>query len=755
MTRRCSKRGALGRACVLTALAMGALLTAAPASLDAQDVPTEITEALSLSAAGDLTGAIEVVEALCARPDAPEAAFGVLGGLYVEAGEPSRALEILQPLIGEETADPGVLYNAGRAAEALGLLEDAGRHYRRSLESQPHSPALRSLGMMLGRHGYPAEAYAFLKPWTNANPNDLEARVAAVAGAIALERAPEAETLLEGLPGTDPGVKMLRAQLLLQQADPWGAINELQTLAGEVPPAIDGAVRRTLARAYLVVGDAEGALEQMEPVDATGPEDAVLLASAYFQAGRLEEAIAELAPHAEPLASSPVPGNAPVVTRDIVLEYGRYLHSHGEAGRAVPFLRLATELSPDEPGALQALGQALAASGKRDEAREVLERFRVLSQAGANDVASVNQQREDIADPTGREVRRALKLASEGDIEGALEGLLREAQLTPNDPRPAYGASSILLEAGRNEEALLAADQALAMAPGQADGLYQRGAVLMALDRLVEAEDMFRQALEAQPTHLATLSDYAVLLMSTGRNGAARSPLRRILELRPNDPVAKGHLERLTAEADQDQEEGRSHADVGRELLAARNFLAAEDPLRAAVLAEADDAALRIDLATVLWENNKPEEAELHAREAAARAPSAAAAHRLLGGLLLWRGKHMEAAEALERATGLADPDAGLLVDLARAWDGAAGDVSGTPEERTWLTRAEDAYRRALEQASGHSEAVYGHAQVLRRLGRNEEAAAKMKRYRELYGEDQRDTRESGRTNAGAPGDGD
>ncbi len=715
-----------------------------------------MAEVLERAGAGDLAGAIALAEALCAEDDAPDAAFALLGSLHVEAGNMERAIEILAPLAAPEPADPGVLYNAGRAAEALGRRQAAGVYYRRSLAIQPRSPALRSLGMLLGRVGQPAEAYAFLRPWTAANPQDHEARMAAAAGAIVLERTPEAETLLEGLSGDDPGLKMLRAQVLLQQADPRGAINELRLLADEPPPGIDGAIRRTLARAYLVVGDADAALGQIEAAPTSGPEDAVLLASAYFQAGRLQEAIKTLAPFAEPLPNSPPPENPPPVARDVVLEYGRFLHSAGEAERAVPFLRLATELEPDTPDAYQALGQALAASDEREEAREVLERFQTLSRAAGNEVASVNRMRRDIADPTGREVREALELATAGDVEAALGILAREAQLAPTDPRPAYAASSILLGAGRGEEALTAADQALVAAPGRADGLYQRGAVLMSLERLVEAEEMFRQALEDQPGHPAVLADYAVLLMSIDRNEEARGLLERLLEVRPDDAPARGHLERIGGAPNAEEAEAneeRAWARIGREQMRSRNFQAAEEPLLRAVSHDPLDASLRLDLASTLWENNKPAEAELQAREAAALLPSSAAAHRLLGGLLLWRGAHLEAAESLELAATLTEPDAALLTELGRAWGGAAGEATAS-EGRDRLTRAEAVYRRAVGLAPEHSEAAYGLAQVLRRLGRDEEAAAEMERYQQLYRNDQEDAREGGLEAAEPPEDG-
>ena len=97
---------------------------------------------------------------------------------------------------------------------------------------------------------------------------------------------------------------------------------------------------------------------------------------------------------------------------------------------------------------------------------------------------------------------------------------------------------------------------------------------------------------------------------------------------------------------------------------------------------------------------------------------------------------------SLDRAAALAEPGVALLLDLGRAWDGAARDAAGSPEEETLLRRAEAAYRQATTLAPEHVEAVYGLAQVLPRLGNEEEASAQMARYLELYRSQQAERRE-------------
>ena len=727
----------------------------------AQEPPLVLQEAMALVEQGDPEGAIAVLENLVAEPDAPDIATAALGALLLETGNAGRALDVLAPLAERDPPDPAALFNAGRAAEALGRFQDAASLYQRSIELEPRSPALRALGMMIGRLGQAGDAYEYLRQWTAMNPSDQDARLAAAWGAVALGRPPDAEALIEGLDPQNAQVKLLRGRILLLRDDPWGALAELQPLAENPPAHLARGIRSALATAYLLVGEADGAIQQLESLSPEDPELAGRLARAYYQAGRIRDAIATLAPFVEPLATTEPPADASTdLARELAYDYGRFLHSIEETERALPFLRLAADLDPNLAETFRALGQVLSALGRRDEAEVAVERYQELA------AAPDDMQQGDLEDPTGREVRIALQRAGSGDADGALEVLAREQRRAPADPRPAIAASSVLLHAGRSPEALAAVERALVTAPGNPDGLYQRGVVLMAMRQLDEAESMFRQTLAAAPGHIAGLNDYAVLLMSQGRENEAAQHLRRVLELRPDDPLARRHLDQLqedpsaTSEdpdvdvqdlrraVELDPDNAAAWAGLGNALLIERSFRAAEEPLRRAVELDPSSVETRIALASALWENNRPDDALLHAREATTLRPADPAPHRLLGAILLWRGEYIEAAESLERSAGLLDePDAERLLELARAWEGAA---DAQPERAgELLQRAEAAYREATALAPEHSEAVYGFAQVLRRLGRADEAAAQMERYRALYDRDEQEAQRRGRPSEG------
>ncbi len=680
---------------------------------------------------GDLPGAIEILEAFCAGGHAPDAAFAALGALHLEAGNPEKALEVLLPHSRRSQPDPAVFFNTGRAAEALARFTDAVAFYRRSVALDGFSPAVRALGMLLGRLGRSGESYELLQTWLEANTNDHSARIAAAASAVDLGLANDAESLIEGLPSDAPAIRLLRGRILLLRDDPWGALGQLQPLAEQPPPALEVDVRRSLADTWLQVGDPEAAIEQMQLIPPGDPADTVQLANAYSQAGRLQDAIETLAPLAEPLVGSEPPEDPGTLALNVLVDYGRYLLSAGDARKALSFLQLAADIGPDFAGAFEALADGLEASGRPEEAAAARARYETLTATPLP-----GRTRFDVAanadDRLGQGIREALEMAFTGDADGALERLDRQLAQVPGDPRAAYVRSSILLQNGRAEEALAAADRALEIAPGRADGMYQRGVVLMALQRLPEAEDMFRRALDVAPQHPAALSDYAALLMSTARSAEAVDLLTRLVEQRPDD--------------------ARVLAMLGRSLLDARRFSEAEQPLRRAASLDPRNAAVLLDLASALWEENRPDEAERHAREATALMPDAPAGHRLLGALLLWRGDYLEAAASLEQAIGSGSEDAALHLELARAWEGAAGETDDSAEGESRLKRAETAYRRATERAPEHPEAAYGLAQVLRKLGRTEEATVQMERYRILYQQDQQDTREQGLESAAPDG---
>jgi tetratricopeptide (TPR) repeat protein len=205
-------------------------------------------------------------------------------------------------------------------------------------------------------------------------------------------------------------------------------------------------------------------------------------------------------------------------------------------------------LAPENESVWQFLGQALALSGRRDEAEAALERFRALAERQESKSSLVAIAERDRNDPTGRELRRALELLDADRAGEALDTVRAERRMAPRDPRAAIVESKILLKLGRLEEAMQAAEEARGLAPELAEVYHQRAIVGLALQRADQAEADFRRALEIEPDHLATLYDLALLLLAEQRDEAARPLLERLLVLDPGHLAAAEALERASRE---------------------------------------------------------------------------------------------------------------------------------------------------------------------------------------------------------------
>ena len=514
--------------------AAGPAAAGTPGPAVAPAVQEQIGEAGAAAARGDLAGAIARLAPLAAAGTLPAPGLSLLGTLRLETGDAAGALEVLAPLAAQ-AADPAVLYHAGRAALALGRIDEGAGYLARSVELEAGTPAARELGLLRGRQGDLVSALELLSGWVSARPDDAEARLAAAYSAIRLRRAPLAESLLAGLPEEQPKVRLLRGELLLLRGQPQQAAEALRPLvAGDDGGA--GDARRLLAEAELSMGRSGEAVELLLGRVEGKPESALLLARALQQQGELEAARAAL----EPFTTTPPGPQVPGLLR----EYGRLLLSLQRFPEAVAVLQRATEIDPRDEQAWYALGQAAGASGRADLAELGTLRFKALQEE--QEPAAVREQRaeEELADPTGVHAREALVLLQRGRLKEALDLARRESRLAPRDPRPFLVEARVLLLLNRGEEALAAAERAYALAPESPDTLYQRGAARIALGQREAAEADLRAALARAPEHTAAMTDLAVLLMVQGEPEEARQLLERVVALRPDDPLAAANLER-------------------------------------------------------------------------------------------------------------------------------------------------------------------------------------------------------------------
>jgi Flp pilus assembly protein TadD len=506
-----------------------------------------VEEAAKKMQSGDLEGAIAVLEPLKSQPGVHPSALSLLGVLYLQAGRADDSLAVLQPLADGDRAGPLILHSAAKAALALGQTAKAEAYLERAVAKAPVSPASRDLGILRGSQGQLAESYRLLKSWSLAHPEDEEARLAAAYGAIELDRPSEAEELLEGVPEDNPRVRLLRGRVHMIKREPEPAIAILKPLLGTAPPSLEPEVRRRLAEAHIAFGESAAAIGLLQGKTGNDPSLALLLSRAHYQSGNPAEAAAALEPFARDLlAKQPATESETSLTADFALEYGRALVALSRWTDAMPPLDVAVRLDPRSLQGWQLLGRAQLAAGRREDATRSMEKLRELQSQQKDNSTRVKEIERGESDPTGRNLQRAMDLAAADRTDEALALVRQEIGIAPDDPRPRPAEITLLMAAQRPQEALVAAENALAAAPGNPDFLYLRGAVRMALRQLPGAEQDFRQVLQTKPDHVATMNDLAVLLMTTGRNGEARELLRKVLEIKPGDATATANLKALT-----------------------------------------------------------------------------------------------------------------------------------------------------------------------------------------------------------------
>ncbi|HEX6865173.1 MAG TPA: tetratricopeptide repeat protein, partial [Thermoanaerobaculia bacterium] len=224
---------------------------------------TRFQEALALIGKGDAAGTIRILEALRAEKQATPPMLSLLGAVYLQENRAKDALDVLRPIADSEETDPALLYNAGRAALALGQTEVGQRYLERSVAKMPLSPAGRELGLLLNRQGRIIESYRLLRPWA-LRDSDLETKIIGATLALRLERPVEAEEILSGLPEKEPAIQLLRAQARIQRGDGKAALALLQPLEKNHPASFDLEVRRSLAEAHLVAGNPAAALQVLQ-----------------------------------------------------------------------------------------------------------------------------------------------------------------------------------------------------------------------------------------------------------------------------------------------------------------------------------------------------------------------------------------------------------------------------------------------------------------------------------------------------------
>ncbi len=240
--------------------------------------------------------------------------------------------------------------------------------------------------------------------------------------------------------------------------------------------------------------------------------------------------------------------------------------------------------------------------------------------------------------------------ARTGNAQGALEEIVRAADLLPDDFDVQVEAGNRLLAARRPEDALARAQLALKLRPESVDALVLRGNALAGLSSYDDALTAIEQAIRIAPERGATYTNLGLVEMARGRQRAAESALLRAVQLSPM--------------------EARARLALGNFYWAADRIADAEKAFEEALKLEPDNLPANRFMASLMFSTGRQAEAERYLRRVAESGGTEGTL--ALADYYLVMGRPQEAIAGLKSVSnGLNMPDVALR--LARAY-AAAGD---------------------------------------------------------------------------------
>jgi tetratricopeptide (TPR) repeat protein len=331
---------------------------------------------------------------------------------------------------------------------------------------------------------------------------------------------------------------------------------------------------------------------------------------------------------------------------------------------------------------------------------------------------------------------------SGGDLDAPIANAERVVRELPGNPFVLAGhdhsLSNLLMKAGRLDEALQYAREAVAIEPDDAYSHQHLGDVLLRTHALPEAEHEFRRAIELEPAASPFHRNLSACLVQQNRIDEAIAAAREAVRIEPDAP----HLHRL----------------LGMLLAQQGDLPNAEAAFRCAIEL-GTDAGHYIDLSNVLQRQGRLDEAMEAVRTAIEKDPESSHWPGHLGHLLLEAGRQQEAEAPVRQAVALAKNDreqaafrdllAHVLERQERIDDALATlrDAAGfAPNEagrharigNLLLTRTErfDEAAAAFRDAIALDETTVGYhdalSVALERAGQREAAAAAIRRGTEI-----------------------
>jgi tetratricopeptide (TPR) repeat protein len=228
---------------------------------------------------------------------------------------------------------------------------------------------------------------------------------------------------------------------------------------------------------------------------------------------------------------------------------GNLLALRGQQEAALAEYRRALELAPELFTARANLGGALASLGQWDEA--LLHQRKLVEQCA--DCSDAGTLRRSLAET----------LAASGRPDEALEVLREAVLLAPGEAEGHYQLADLLAAGGQYAEAARHYEAVLQLLPGHAEAHFGLGNMQALLGHPEEAQASYRAALASRPEFPEAFLNLGIVLLNLDQLKEAEESLRAVLRLDPRSESAHLQLAVLLRRRGQADEAAR-HEAAGR-----------------------------------------------------------------------------------------------------------------------------------------------------------------------------------------------
>ena len=554
------------------------------------------------------------------------AARTLLARSYLASGQPSRAVDVMQPLINRGVRiDAATLMLAGEAYFASGEVKQAAQYFEAAAKSAVQKPlADVRLGHIALAAGDVEGGIRRLEAATQEQGAPIQGDMALIAGYMKKGDTARALAIAQAMVKKDPknptAYQILGSVLLARKET--GEARTAFTKALELNPQFLPAAAG-LARLDLAENKPADARARFESVIAKDPKnDLAYLALADVLSLTKASASDIIAVLKRAVAARPDSVAARVALINAYLQTKDTRAALNEAQEAVAG-------GSKEPRLLDALGRAQWAAGDTNQAIESFNRLAALEPQSTTAL-----------------LRLAAVYISRQEMDKAIEALLRAQKIAPADAGVARDLVLAYLTKGQSEDALKQARAFQTAAPKNAAGFMLEGDVYMASKQWGPAERAYREALKVEPNSSAVAIKVYGVLSAASKAQDADAWSRRWISAHPEDAAFRAY--------------------VAEQALRARDLKSAVAHYQALIAQQPDNVAALNNLAWALGQLGDPK-ALGYAERALKLAPESPPVLDTIGTLLASRGEAAKGVEYLGRAVALAPKRYDIRLNYAKA----------------------------------------------------------------------------------------